>query len=153
MSWAGPPKPVNSGAWTAPASTSGSGVSSAAFRWLKDLPPIYKSDPQTTAPDVVERIHALALEHPAYRCNRLEAILSLEGTRVSAITIQELLNDHGLGTWIERWQALEETKAIADVTPEQAAFLEKLNPCYCGRRVESAASSELLSADTFLLAA
>jgi hypothetical protein len=31
------------------------------------------------APEVVARIVALALEHPAYGCNRLEALLALEG--------------------------------------------------------------------------
>ena len=49
------------------------------FEGLKDLPPVHKSHPQTTAPEVVERIKALALEHPAYGCNRIEAMLALEG--------------------------------------------------------------------------
>ena len=58
------------------------------FEGLKDLPPIHKSHPQTTPPETVARIKELALEHPAYGCNRLEALLSLEGQRVSAVTIQ-----------------------------------------------------------------
>ena len=57
------------------------------FEGLKDLPPIHKSHPQTTPPETVAR-HRLALEHPAYGCNRLEGLLSLEGQRVSAVTIQ-----------------------------------------------------------------
>jgi len=123
------------------------------FEGLKDLPPIHKSHPQTTPPEVVERIEALALEHPAYGCTRLEAMLALEGVRVSAITIQKHLNDNGLGTRIDRWLALEQQnagKAIA-ITAEQAAFLEKLNPCFRERHVESAAPGELLSADTFFV--
>src|SRR3712207_1640153 len=39
---------------------------------LKDLPPIAKSRPMTTAPEVVTRIEELALAHPAYGCNRIE---------------------------------------------------------------------------------
>lgn len=35
---------------------------------LKDLPPIHKSHPQTTPPEVVERILALSLEHPTRGC-------------------------------------------------------------------------------------
>src|SRR5919106_4112288 len=62
---------------------------------LKDLPPIAKSHPMTTPPEVVARIAALALKHPAYGCNRLEALLALEGRRLSAITIQKILNDKG----------------------------------------------------------
>ena len=45
---------------------------------LKDLPPIAKSHPMTTAPEVVARIEDLALTHPAYGCNRIEALLALE---------------------------------------------------------------------------
>jgi len=123
------------------------------FAGLKDLPPIHKSHPQTTPPETVERIKALALEHPAYGCNRHEALLALEGIRVSSITIQKILNENGLGTRVDRWLALEQRNAekAIEITPEQAAFLEKLNPCFRERHVESAAPGELLSADTFFV--
>ncbi|MDF1635580.1 IS481 family transposase [Mycoplana sp. MJR14] len=123
------------------------------FEGLKDLPPIHKSHPQTTPPETVAKIKALALEHPAYGCNRFEALLSLEGVRVSSITIQKILNDHGLGTRVERWLALENANAekAIDITAEQAAFLEKLNPCFRERHVESSGPGELLSADTFFV--
>jgi transposase InsO family protein len=125
------------------------------FEGLKDLPPIHKSHPQTTTPETVERVKALALEHPAYGCNRIEPMLALEGRRVSAITIQKILNENGLGTRIDRWLALEtaNAKKAVEITPEQAAFLEKLNPCFRERHVESAAPGELLSADTFFVGA
>ena len=120
---------------------------------LKDLPPIAKSHPMTTAPEVVARIEALALTHPAYGCNRIEALLALEGRRVSAITVQKLLNDKGLGTRHERWLALERENAEAaiELSPEQTAFLEKLNPCFRERHVESERPGQLLSADTFMV--
>lgn len=123
------------------------------FDGLKDLPPIHKSHPQTTPEPVVARIRALALEHPAYGCNRLEAMLALEGTRLSSITIQKILNENGLGTRVDRWLALEKANAnkVIEITPEQAAFLEKLNPCFRERHVESGAPGELLSADTFFV--
>ena len=120
---------------------------------LKDLPPIAKSHPMTTAPEVVARIEALALTHPAYGCNKIEALLALEGRRVSAITVQKILNDKGLGTRHERWLALERQNAEAaiELSPEQAAFLEKLNPCFRERHVESERPGQLLSADTFMV--
>jgi transposase InsO family protein/transposase-like protein len=120
---------------------------------LKDLPPIHRSHPQTTPAEVVERIVALALEHPAYGCNRIEALLILEGRRVSAITIQKLLNDRELGTRSQRWLALERQNAEAaiELSAEQAAFLEKQNPCFRERHVESGAPGELLCADTFFV--
>lgn len=80
------------------------------FAGLKDLPPIHRSHPQTTPPETVEKIKALALAHPAYGCNRHEAMLALEGIRVSAITIQKILNENGLGTKIDRWLALDDSK-------------------------------------------
>lgn len=123
------------------------------FEGLKDLPPIHRSHPQTTAPEVVERIKALALGHPAYGCNRIEAMLALEGKRVSAITVQKILNDHGLGSRYDRWLALEEANAgkAIEITAAQAAFIEKLNPCFKERHVESASPGELLCADTFFV--
>lgn len=123
------------------------------FEGLKDLPPIHRSHPQTTAPEVVERIKAVALGHPAYGCNRIEAMLALEGKRVSAITVQKILNDHGLGSRYDRWLALEEANAgkAIEITAEQAAFIEKLNPCFKERHVESASPGELLCADTFFV--
>lgn len=77
----------------------------------KDLPPIQKSHPQATAPEVVKRIRAQALEHPAYGCNRMEAILGLEGKRVSSNTVPKILNDHGLGSRHDRWLAWEKANA------------------------------------------
>ncbi len=123
------------------------------FAGLKDLPPVHKSHPQTTPAETVARITALAPEHPAYGCNRIEALLMLEGRRVSAITIQKILNDHGLGTRYDRWLALEKANAEQpiDLTAEQVAFLEKLNPCFRERHVESQAPGELLCADTFFV--
>ena len=116
-------------------------------------PPIHKSHPQTTSPETVARIRELALEHPAYGCNRLEALLALEGRRVSAITIQKILTDHGLGTRYDRWLVPEKDHASSkiELSAEQTAFLEKANPCFRERHVESAAPGELLSADTFFV--
>jgi hypothetical protein len=65
----------------------------------------------------------------------------------------ENLNDKSLGTRHERWRALERENAerAIELTPEQAAFLEKLNPCFRERYVESDRPGELLSADTFMV--
>ena len=120
---------------------------------LKDLPPIHKSHPQTTPPETVQRILDLAMEHPSYGGNRLEAMLALKGIRLSAVTIQKLLNDNGLGSRYDRWLALENRNAETPIklTGEQVAFLEKQNPCFRERHVESSAPGELLCADTFFV--
>jgi hypothetical protein len=58
-----------------------------------------------------------------------------------------------LGTRHERWLALERQNAeqVIELSPEQAAFLEKLNPCFRERHVESERPGQLLSADTFMV--
>lgn len=111
--------------------------------------------PTIDAPETVARIKTLTIAHPAYGCNRFEAMLALERIGVLSITIQKILNENGLGTKSDRWLALELEQANADkrieLTPEQAAFIEKLNPCFRERHVESSAPGELLSADTFFV--
>ena len=123
------------------------------FDGLRDMPPIHRSHPQTTPAETVERILALAMEHPAYGCNRIEALLVLEGTRVSAITIQKILNDHELGLREQRWLALERRNAeqAIELSMEQVAFLEKQNPCFRERHVESSQPGELLCQNTIFV--
>ena len=58
---------------------------------------------------------------------------------MSSPTIQKILKRHGMSTRYERWLKLEEKvqgKEI-ELTPEQAAWLEKQNPCFRERHVES----------------
>src|ERR671912_499601 len=52
-----------------------------------------------------------------------------------------------------RLPALERRNAeqAIELSPEQAAFLERLNPCFRERHVESSRPGELLSADTFMV--
>jgi len=120
---------------------------------LKDLPPIHKSHPQAVKPEVEARIIELALAHPSYGCNKLEKLLSLEGPYVSNVTIQKILIEHGLGSRYDRWLALEK-KAHEEglvLSSEQVAYIEKLNPSFKERHVESAAPGELLCQDTFFV--
>jgi transposase InsO family protein len=118
---------------------------------LKDLPPIHKTHPQTTSPEVVEQIEALSLAHPAWGCVRLSAHLKLAGISVSSPTIQDILIRAGMGRKFERLLKLEEQVAAEglELTPEQARALERGNPCFRERHVESSHPGELLAADTF----
>jgi len=120
---------------------------------LKDLPPVHKNHPMTTPEEVQEKIVALSLSHPAWGCNRVSDQLKLEGISVSAPTVQNILNKEGLGTRYERWLKLEEKTAErkVELTAEQVAFIEKQNPCFKERHVESARPGELLNQDTFFV--
>ena len=122
-----------------------------ALEGLKDLPPIPKHHPHTTPPEVVEKIVKLALKHPAWGCNRLESVLRAEGIGVSSVTIQKILNERGLGSRYDRWLALERRhlESGMELSREQIAFIEKHNPCFRERHVESSRPGELLCQDTF----
>ena len=118
---------------------------------LKDLPPIPKEHPLTTPPATVERIVALSLEHPAWGCDRLSAALQLEGISVSSPTIQSILIKHEMGTKYDRLLKLETRAAqqAIELTAEQIAQIEKQNPVFRERHVETSRPGELLCQDTF----
>jgi transposase InsO family protein len=118
---------------------------------LKDLPPTPKSQPAATPEPVQERIVALALEHPTRGCDFLSAQLALEGITVSGVTVQSLLNKRELGGRYQRLLVLEQ-RALdqqIELTPELVKLIEKANPCFAERHVESSRPGELLCQDTF----
>lgn len=120
---------------------------------LKDLPPIHKSHPMTTPPEVVAKILALSAEHPMWGCVRLSQQLKLQGVSVSSPTIQNLLIKHGLASRYERLLKLEEkaAKEKLPLTAAQVAAIERANPCFRERHVESSRPGELLAQDTFFV--
>lgn len=118
---------------------------------LKDLPPVHRDHPQTTPEETVQRVLALALESPTRGCNFLADRLALEGVSLSAVTVQNILSRNGLGGRYERLLRLEE-KALREgleLTPAQVEMIEKSNPCFAERHVESSRPGELLCQDTF----
>lgn len=120
---------------------------------LKDLPPIHKTHPQATSQELVQKILALALEQPAYGCKRISDELAKTGALISFVTVQSILNKHQLGTKYERWLALEKRHAelAIELTADQIAFLERENPQFTQRHVESTRPGELLNQDTFFV--
>lgn len=118
---------------------------------LKDLPPIHKTHPFTTPQEHVDRILELCLEHPTWGCNRLSDLLKLEGISISYPTIQNILNKNGYGSRYERLLKLE-GKALQEgfeLSAEQIAKIEKANPCFRERHIESSRPGDVLSQDTF----
>ena len=118
---------------------------------LKDLPPIHKSHPQTTPPELVERLLELSLEHPAWGCVRLSQMLKLEDISISSPTIQNILIKHGMASKFDRLLKLEQRHATEgfQLSAEQVALIEKANPCFAERHVESSHPGELLAQDLF----
>lgn len=63
------------------------------------------------------------------------------------------MNKHDLGSRYARLLKLESQACqhAIELTPEQAAWIEKANPCFRERHVESSRPGELLCADTFFV--
>lgn len=120
---------------------------------LLDQLPIPKSCPHETPGEVKERIIQLSLLHPAWGPQRLSDHLRLEGVSVSPSTIRNLWIKENLETRYKRMLKLEEEKngQEMDLTEEQIRLLEKANPCFRERHVESPYPGYLLCQDTFMV--
>lgn len=118
---------------------------------LKDLSSAPHSHPFTTPPETEARILELSLEHPSWGCNRLSDQLKLAGISISAPTLQNILNRNGMGSRYDRWLALETRHAEQpiELTGEQVQFIEKHNPAFRERHLQSSRPGELLCQDTF----
>ena len=118
---------------------------------LKDLPPVHRTHPMTTPPEVVEKVVAMSGVNPAWGCTRLSDHLALAGVAISSPTVQKILIEHGMGTRYERLLKLEERLAAEpiELSAEQIRLIEKANPCFRERHVESSRPGELLAQDTF----
>jgi transposase InsO family protein len=118
---------------------------------LKDLPPIHKTHPMTTPPEVEAKILKMSLYNPMWGCIRLSNQLKLTGVSVSSPTIQKILIKHEMGSKYQRLLKLEEQALNKEIelTPAQVKAIEKANPCFKERHVESSKPGELLSQDTF----
>jgi hypothetical protein len=73
---------------------------------LQDFSTAHRSHPQTTPPEVVERILAVSEQRPAWGCNKLSDYLKLQSVSVSAPTVQAILTKHGPGSKYERLRRL-----------------------------------------------
>lgn len=120
---------------------------------LKDLPPIHKSHPQATSSDLENRLLALSEESPSWGCKRLSAQLKLEGLSLSSVTVQKILRKHGMADRYQRLLKLEERALNGEVklTAQEIRTLERMNPCFKERHVESSRPGELINQDTFFV--
>jgi transposase InsO family protein len=118
---------------------------------LKDLPPIHKTHPMTTPPETVQKVLDLSTKNPMWGCVRLSNQLRLMGVSVSSPTIQNLLIKKGMASRYDRLLKLEQRAATEklDLTAEQIRAIEKANPCFRERHVESKRPGQLLAQDTF----
>ena len=105
----------------------------------------WKTHGQQTSKPNRRVIKELALAHPAWGCNRLEAELREIDISRSHNTIQKILNSENIGTRSDRWSALDQLDV--EHSEEQIEFIEKFNPCYRDRASRKATPGALLFVD------
>jgi len=120
---------------------------------LLDRLPIPKTFPNETPPEFRDRLISLSLEHPVWGPMKLSDNLRLENINISPSTIRNIWIKEGLETRYKRLLRLEEEKNghEMELTEEQIRFLEKANPCFRERHVESPYPGYLLCQDTFMV--
>jgi transposase-like protein len=75
---------------------------------LKDLPPLPKSQPNTTNPENEAKVIEESLAHPACGCAKLSDQLKFKGLSISSPTIQNILIRNEMGSAYDRWLKVEE---------------------------------------------
>ena len=122
------------------------------FDGLIDKPPIPGPHPAELSPEVRKQIIALSLKHPTFGQQRIADQLQLQGVAVSASSVRNLWLKEDMETRYKRLLRLEEAAAAQagfELTEEQIRLIEKANPCFRERHVESEYPGQLLSQDTF----
>jgi transposase len=120
---------------------------------LKNLPPIHKFHPKTTSSKIEKKILSISHNHPQWGCYRISNHSKTKGISVSGPTIQKILTKNDLGTQYQRALKLQEkwfTEKIT-LTDEQISFIEKINPCFREKHIESTIPGGLLVHDIFSL--
>ena len=122
------------------------------FEGLIDRPPIPGPHPHELSEETRDKIIELSLKQPAFGQQRIADQLALEGMVVSASSVRNVWVKEGLETRYKRLLRLEERAAAEqgfDLTEEQIRLIEKANPCFRERHVESEYPGQLLCQDTF----
>lgn len=121
------------------------------FDGLIDRPPIPKSAPAKTDPKVESKVIDISLQHPAYGQQRIADELALHGIRIAATTVRNIWIARGMERRYSRLLKLEEKLSCESLTltEEQVRLLERANPEFRERHVESPHPGFLLCQDTF----
>ena len=118
---------------------------------LLDKPPVPGTSPHKLPEETEAKIVELSVEHPAWGQQRVRDELIPHGIVVSATTVRNVWLRHGIETRYKRMLELEKRSAekTFELTEEQIKLLEKHNPEYAERHVESFYPGYLLCQDTF----
>lgn len=107
--------------------------------------------PHKIASDLEKEIINLSTEHPAWGQQRISDEMALREKMVSATTVRNVWIRNNLDNRYKRMLALEEKSSVKGfkLTEEQIRLLEKHNPEFAERHVETHYPGYLLCQDTF----
>jgi hypothetical protein len=105
-----------------------------------------------TPPEFRDKVIALSIQHPAWGPMKISDQLRLENVNVAPSTIRNIWIKEEMENRYKRLLRMEEQKSGQDIdlTGEQIRLLEKANPCFRERHVESPYPGYLLCQDTFI---
>ena len=118
---------------------------------LIDKPPIPNSHPAEVPGEIKEKVIRLSLEFPAFGQQRISDQLAQDGISICPTTIRNIWLKENMETKYKRLLRLEESLAgkKVELTENQIKLLEKANPEFKERHVESHYPGYLLCQDTF----
>ena len=118
---------------------------------LLDKPPIPGSVPHKVAEEIEKKVLDLSIEHPAWGQMRIRDEMIMRGIVLGATTVRNIWLRHNLETRYKRMLELEKRSAKKGfkLTEEQIRLLEKHNPEFAERHIETLYPGYLLSQDTF----
>ena len=118
---------------------------------LLDRPPVPRSNPNKIPSELEKEIVDLSIEHPAWGQQRIADEMALREKGVAATTVRNIWIRNDLVTRYKRMLALEERSSVEGfhLTEEQIRLLERHNPEFSERHVETHYPGYLLCQDTF----
>jgi transposase InsO family protein len=118
---------------------------------LIDRPPIPGSHPNELSDETKKKIIELSLEHPAFGQQRIADELRGQGVNVCPTSVRNIWIKEKLESRYKRLLRLEEKNTIEGftLTENQIRLIEKANPEFKERHVESEYPGQLLCQDTF----
>jgi transposase InsO family protein len=120
---------------------------------LKDLSNAPHHQPNQTPPEVVEQILEISLQYPRWGCTKISDYLKLRSISVSSPTVQKIFIKNDLASVFERTLRLEQKHLEEGIklSEEQIKLIERINPVFSERHVESSRPGELLCQDVKLI--
>ena len=115
------------------------------------LPGARSPHPNRVNPEVEQSILAHSLQNPTHGAQRVADELLLQGTQVSSGDVKGVWSRHNLSSRYDRLLRLEETvrKRRLKLSDEQIRLLERFDPEFRERHIETTCTGEPVAVDTF----